>query len=270
MLLGDVLQGALAALALMAVAAPAAAQPAADTRTDAERAAAAQMMAFYPPKALAAGTIGQVNLLCDTDAHYALRNCRLQNETPAGQGFGAAALAAAARSPDNPALTLAPRRNGGRVFMLFCASPPSVTPVTLLPRHIEDFAEIKRWPTAAEAARVAPPSARRKHFSGGVDLDCAVGLDGRVADCRVTQEIPEDRGLGAAALRVAPALRGTPRRIDGHPVAGGRAPATIRFGPGPPFLMPIAIDQPAPANPQQLCNFARFKGVEVIWRLAMP
>src|SRR5947209_581694 len=67
----------------------------------------AAVLAFYPPAARAAGIEGQATIRCTRNAHMAMQACTLVSETPAGQGFGAAALAMAARSPDNPKLDFA-------------------------------------------------------------------------------------------------------------------------------------------------------------------
>ena len=49
---------------------------------------------FYPPAALEAGRNGLAVLECEALAGDRVRDCRLLAESPRGQGFGAAALAA--------------------------------------------------------------------------------------------------------------------------------------------------------------------------------
>src|ERR1022692_4290605 len=55
------------------------------------------MLAFYPAAARAAGLEGAAVIHCVRNEHLALKGCALVSETPAGHGFGAAALAMAAR-----------------------------------------------------------------------------------------------------------------------------------------------------------------------------
>src|SRR5580658_4374393 len=58
------------------------------------------VLGFYPQAALAAGVGGEATLLCARTEHGALVDCKLREEQPTGQGFGAAALALAAQSVD--------------------------------------------------------------------------------------------------------------------------------------------------------------------------
>ncbi len=64
---------------------------------------------------------------------------------------------------------------------------------------------------------------------GAATLNCAVGDDLRLADCRVVSERPEGKGYGAIALAQAskPEARlGSPR---GNFRAGSRIEFTVRF-----------------------------------------
>jgi protein TonB len=53
---------------------------------------AAEVAAAYPPAAKAKRVAGDVSLACTLDADGWLRACKVASETPAGQGFGQAAL----------------------------------------------------------------------------------------------------------------------------------------------------------------------------------
>ncbi|MDB5438585.1 MAG: peptidase BlaR1 [Caulobacteraceae bacterium] len=53
---------------------------------------AAQMTAVYPPRALEAGIGGSPTLNCQVDVQGKVSGCRVVAESPAGEGFGAAAL----------------------------------------------------------------------------------------------------------------------------------------------------------------------------------
>jgi len=53
---------------------------------------AAEVAGAYPPAARAKKVVGDVTLACTLDADGWLRACKVASETPAGQGFGAAAL----------------------------------------------------------------------------------------------------------------------------------------------------------------------------------
>ena len=56
------------------------------------RPGAEQMARFYPSAALDAGVGGMVRLSCTVTAKGTVTGCTVDSETPAGSGFGAAAL----------------------------------------------------------------------------------------------------------------------------------------------------------------------------------
>lgn len=58
---------------------------------------AAQISAAYPVIPMGLGLDGWAGLVCDADPNRLLQNCRVEAESPAGLGFGAAALSLAER-----------------------------------------------------------------------------------------------------------------------------------------------------------------------------
>jgi protein TonB len=63
-----------------------------DANTDWTKILSKQVSALYPPKAYAAKTSGLVRLKCAASETGDLSGCTIESETPADQGFGAAAL----------------------------------------------------------------------------------------------------------------------------------------------------------------------------------
>lgn len=167
----------------------------------------------YPPLPLAQRISGQVSLMCviAAEGNHA---CELESETPAGFGFGAAALRL------SQTFAFSPRREAGvavdsaaRVPVLFeapAAPPPPVLNAPLL--------------TGA-----APPA---MDVSGRALLACAARLNGQL-ECAVEQENAE--GLGQAALDLI-------RARNGGPVAGD----TFRTGARIAFDFPAAPQRPDP------------------------
>lgn len=148
---------------------------------------AGDLSPYYPERALRIQIAGAARISCEVTAAGTLADCLAVGEEPAGFGFAAAALRAAAGVGTTAPAPGAPQRE---VF-------PVVFEV-----------DGGRWPDPwseqpsdadLDAARApgAPPY-------GMATLNCATTAQGAVADCRVSSESPAGQGFGAAALRVAP------------------------------------------------------------------
>jgi TonB family protein len=197
-------------------------------------------LAFYPPAARAAGVEGQATIRCGRDAQMKLSGCVLVSETPAGQGFGPAALAMAAASQDNPKLNVADPAllKTSDFTVAFRLRPPSVDPDLSGMSHIITRPTLAHAPSPADMARYVPMDAA---FVGGhVDLQCHVSVEGRLFECRVLEESPQHLHLGDAATLIAQDLyRLTPGLLDGQPDPYAEVEIPIDFGapltpPGPP------------------------------------
>ena len=60
-------------------------------------------------------------------------------------------------------------------------------------------------------------------------MECVVGEDGRLNDCRIVSERPEGRGLGEATLALASELNMRETTRQGHPTAGSRVRIPIQW-----------------------------------------
>lgn len=91
-------------------------------------------------------------------------------------------------------------------------------------------------PTAAQTAAVYPQRAMLAGVAGSVTLACKVLVTGDLDDCLVTREVPARMDFGAAALRLAPLMKMTPKLKDNVPIEG-TATIPINFSPpnGPSF-----------------------------------
>jgi TonB family protein len=74
-------------------------------------------------------------------------------------------------------------------------------------------------PTPAELSSVYPAAAVRSGVDGDVLLDCLVGLDRTISDCKVEKEVPKDLGFGTAALVVIKRFSMNPAIRNGRPTA---------------------------------------------------
>jgi len=203
--------------------------------------ARAALLAFYPAEAKAAGFEGVATISCGQNEHLALRDCTLVSEFPPAQGFGRAALAMAAKSPDQPAATVAipPRRF--EITVHFTSKPFDIAPNLLTPRHLITNPDILTPPSPDILAKAYPVQAVSGRIEGVVRLKCVVAHTGDLTNCGVDQESPPGYGFGDAALKIAPAYRMRPRTVDGAPVDAASVIVPIRFAaPRPKPLTVLA------------------------------
>jgi TonB family protein len=207
---------------LSAIADPPAPQAAAKPVTPADD------VGFYPAAARAAGVEGEAVITCDRNEHLALRACKLVSETPAGQGFGAAALALAGKSPDNPKVNIADPTVRPPVTMTvtFRLHPsPGLYPDLSEMGHTMLQPALVSGPTFAQVQAAYPVRALSDGVDGVAILQCRVTDKGRLDACHVYAEDPTGYGFGAAALDLASDFTLKPRMLDGDPVDG----AEVRF-----------------------------------------
>jgi TonB family protein len=206
-------------------------------------AAPSPVLGFYPAAAKAAGVEGQAVIRCARNAHMALKGCTLVSETPAGQGFGAAALAMAAQSPDNPKVDIAdsPAKPPEDITVRFGLHPPAIAPDISRTPHWVEQPKIVAQPTTAQIQAAYPERALADQVSGAAAIDCAVTTDGKLTDCRVAGEQPSGYGFGQATLDLAGDFVMKPRRIDGDAIAGALVRVGVRFVPGDPAA-PLTLD----------------------------
>jgi len=186
---------------------------------------------YYPAAARAAGVEGQAVIHCDRNERLALRNCKLVSETPAGQGFGAAALAMAAKSPENPKLNLADPsvRPPLDVVARFRLHPPAIVPDLTQMGHTLLAPSLVTVPTPAQIQAAYPARALADGVDGAAVLDCLVTAKGALDDCRLYGEEPTGYGFGAAALDLAGDFVLRPRLLDGDPFGGAEVRVPVQF-----------------------------------------
>ncbi len=167
-----------------------------------------ELMAAWPKSAAARKLEGDALARCKVDLTGALSDCQVVVERPARAGFGDALLSLASH------YRLAPAAESGRpadASVLIDASWP--VPDTRPAWRVE--------PKAGDFATTASPRFWRSGQPGVVVMNCLLGLQGTLYDCKVVFQSPEGMGLGQMTLRFAPYLLYKPALLDGKPVRIG-------------------------------------------------
>ena len=183
-------------------------------------------VAAYPPAALAARESGQAIITCERDAIGKPHNCGITSETPAGQGFGAAALKLMREAA--PEGDMQPGQRQALPFrFLFSPDPPTITPDVFHPGPPMPY--VARGPTTEEATRVV----NGMHVSGtaAVKIDCWIGVDGFLTDCKLVSETPPGTGMGALELELTPLDQFGLFTQEGFPATGMKI--TVDTSPTP-------------------------------------
>ncbi|MDB5498922.1 MAG: TonB family protein [Phenylobacterium sp.] len=153
--------------------------------------------ASFPERALHEHINGEAVALCRHDRDGRLTDCKIQWETPAGYGFGAAVL------------SLAPKY---RVRIEGSAQPPVEVALPMFfsapgpvpPSREAAFQEAAgRFAWLAPAGPYWPEKALRMASGGRAGIDCRVTDDGRLSDCRPASDEPVSLGFLMVTMRMA-------------------------------------------------------------------
>lgn len=190
----------------------------------------APIASFYPAAALAAGIGGEATLFCERTAGGALANCRLSEEQPVGQGFGAAALALASKSANGCGTPLPQGWSGTShpIRFTFQPSPVAIEPDPRLPGWTLTKAVWRKTPTGDDFVRVYPKRALDENISGAAVVQCIAGPDGRLTKCQAIAESPAGFEFGKAALALSKLFAFDRTTCSGH-FAGASIVIPIQF-----------------------------------------
>lgn len=106
--------------------------------------------------------------------------------------------------------------------------PSTESEAAPMTRYVVSPQWIKR-PTSEYITGHYPLAAMERGLQGRVGLDCAVTADGRLTDCRVTDEDPTGSKFGEATLEAASRYRMAPIDGAGQPVGGARVRIALRW-----------------------------------------
>ncbi|HLZ77673.1 TonB family protein [Phenylobacterium sp.] len=210
-------------------------------------------LAIWPRRAYHSGASGRVTLSCRVDAHGLAEWCRVIGESPAGQGFGRAALEmrpsfklTPVQGPDGPITAMmtvnvgfkapATELDSDGTGAATAANTMGAAPVVSGPIHgnrLEMHAVVMVdnpvWTSAAnfdDLARAYP--AKGGGAEGYAAAHCQVQRSGRDAGalsrCQIIKESPKGQGFGQAAISLMPKFRVMPAVLARAP---GDAPLWV-------------------------------------------
>lgn len=186
------------------------------------------LLAVYPPEAMRRGRSGKGTIACEVTVQGRLRDCRVQSESPPGEGFGTAALALAPQFIMKPAMKDGQPVAGGAVRI----------PITFMTYGGGDIGTKNRlianiaWaegPSVQQVLAAYPEKARAAKVGGTVVLDCVFASDGRVRKCDPNQENPRGYGFGKAAKDLAPLFRARDLEVGGSSIYGAHVHIPVTF-----------------------------------------
>jgi TonB family protein len=168
---------------------------------------AEEAQAVYPKAAAEKRLEGRATLKCGVNADGFLKDCAAIAEEPAGQGFGAAALA------------IAPKFQMAKVTKDGAPVAGGVVRVPIrFANPTQMQAGFRRMPSTDDMAKAYPKKALGRNVSGAAVIDCGVATDGNLYDCALSSETPVNYEFGQAALQLAPLFNLEPRTKNGKPV----------------------------------------------------
>ncbi|THD61850.1 TonB family protein [Phenylobacterium sp.] len=206
----------------------------------------ADLMAVWPRDALTKRLSGKAVLNCMINLQGALFDCVAISESPAGEQFGAAAVAI------TPQLLMKPGSLKGE---------PQVTPVNIPINFVlqagaggplaangpSTAPAAMAWieaPSYTDLAAAYPRRAREARTPGHATVNCAFSSQGYLIECRTMTEEPKDQGFGNAALALARRFR-APADLQGKPLRDATVQLPFTFDPAV-----LGAGQPAVGKPQ--------------------
>ncbi len=186
------------------------------------------LLTVWPRDAYKKGYGGKAVIACQVSVQGGLRECAVESESPAGAGFGSAAIAL------SPQFVMKPATRDGqpvvgavRIPVIF---PTPEIPTGSLLAGAGFYTNLARvsvsdvpWraaPTYAEVAAAYPRKAREKQIGGRATLNCRFKADGRIGSCDTATEEPKGQGFATAAKSLAGRFVGPATMADGSSTVG--------------------------------------------------
>jgi TonB family protein len=165
-----------------------------------------EIKAAFPKAAYDQKITGEVTLACVARADGKLNACEIHKETPAGLGFGEAALTLVGKERIKTKDAAGASVAGRPVKTHFQFLAPG-----------DSNPQWVRKPSSADLAGVFPTAAVKANQDGRAAIKCDITVEGFLQNCKVVSEDPVGLGFGQAGLQLAPQFRMSPK------IRGGKA-----------------------------------------------
>lgn len=200
-----------------------------------------QLFAVWPTEAMKKGIDGRAVIACQVSVQGALYDCRVEEETPKGMGFGTAAIVL------TPQFLMKPATRDGVPVVSSVRMPINFSGLSdratgshlpggggarpLMARSVVSDLVWDQAPNYADVAAAYPQKARDASAGGRVTLKCTLKADGRLSACSTVTEEPKGMGFSAAAKTLIPRFVGPTRYSDGKSIAGAFTQVPFVFAP---------------------------------------
>jgi hypothetical protein len=146
-------------------------------------------------------------------AQGALYDCKVRSETPAGQGFGQAAVALTTQMLMRPGMKDGKPVAGAKVGVpVNFHMPAGASPGSSIDAGPSMVGNIpwRTAPTVADVLAVYPAKARANALGGRATLSCRYTKEGHLRRCEAVNVFPAGAGFGEASLKLAGMFQGPP------------------------------------------------------------
>jgi len=206
------------------------------------------MTTAYPAEARARGIGGRAMIDCAILPSGQVTDCKIAQELPEGQGFGAAALSLTPLFALKDETRTSAKFAGGRTLIpmvwrvrdcpapwpgIVGERPPTAETVSSWGARFNVIRKPNwlRRPNGDDIRSFYPDRAARNGISGRVTITCQVTGKGTLTKCSVVTESPVGEDFGAASLALASKFKMSVMTADCDPVEGGTVRIPLNWSP---------------------------------------
>ncbi|THD55367.1 TonB family protein [Phenylobacterium sp.] len=203
------------------------------------------LLAVWPKSAWAKRLSGHATINCLVSLQGAVFDCVVMSETPAGENFGAAAVALTPQFLMKPgSLNGEPTVTPVNIPIAFAMQPGAGGPGDAGRLTAPAAMAWLQAPSYADMAEAYPKKARAARVAGHVTINCSFTSSGALTGCTTVGEEPKGEGFGSAAHSLARKFQAPPT-LSGKSLSAANVLVPFTFDPSV-----LTDDKPAIGKPQ--------------------